>query len=232
VQQAIASLDRTHKELVNEQIAHVRAELLGVVSANIERLNGMDRATDVLATTVSQVPTNLQTAVHELNNSMNLRFQGVDDHFTLIDKATERQRHDAELAASALARAQERSTEALAAANTEAIRRSDEHTADKIQKNEESQLAGQKSLSDKIDLADQRMGRLEQAIGAITASAVGVAADREQKARSSQLAIAVTGVLVAVILGVLAFFIGSNSTKTTPQPTPVEVTTTTQTVVT
>jgi cobalamin biosynthesis Mg chelatase CobN len=194
-----------HRDLVNAQIAGLRGELLGAVDVNRTRLDAMDTAAEVLAKTVAQIPTALQQAAHEINNTMALRFQAVEDHFSLIDKATERQRHDAELAASALARTQERATSSLATANADAIKRSDEHTAEKIKKNEESQLAGQKALADKIEVADQRANRMEQAISAIQVAAV-TTRDTRTDARSVQglglYAIIVVLTLVATIAAI------------------------------
>jgi hypothetical protein len=187
------------QDITQAKLDGVRAEVIGEVHANATRLDAMDKAAEVLAATVNQFPTNLQLATHEINATMNLRFQAVEDHFTLVDKATDRQRHDAELAATALARTQERATSALALASNEAIKRSDEHTAETILKNEQAQLAGQKNLSDKIDVADQRMNRLEQALGEMRATGAGANANRDNARNNTAVVLTAVGVLIAVV---------------------------------
>jgi hypothetical protein len=199
VETHIADTAKAHRDLVDTQIRAVRAEVFGAVTENATRLNAMDKAAEVLAATVNEVPSKLQLTASEITATMVLRFQGVEDHFNLVDKATERQRHDAELAASALARTQERATAALALASNEAIKRSDEHTAEKILKNEQSQLQGQKTLSDKIDVADQRMNRLEQALGELRAAAVGANANRDNTRNNTTLIFTGLGVFAAVL---------------------------------
>ena len=208
----VAFVERITKhmqDITNAELRGLHQDMSLVREIISTRLDGMDEATKVLSDSVSAVPTKLQLAIAETKDNIDLRFSRVEDRFCLLDKATERQRHDGELATASLARTQERATDALSAANAESIKRSDEHTAQTIQKNEEARIMGQRNLADKIEANNSRMDRIEQLVLAIKTQHDTQLSSRHEMKSSTTIAIAAGGLVLTLIVAIVTIWIST-----------------------
>jgi len=159
---------------------------LGTLRELLEtRLDGMDRATELLSATVNRTPTVIQTEIAHVREVIDEKFVAVEQRFAERDvRFTQQNEANAEALKAALTAARELGelqTRANALANA---------------KTEESVSQQLKSLAEKIDVNTQRIDRGE-------GSDSGAAGSRtEQRLNVSQViaALAVAAAVVSIIL--------------------------------
>ena len=203
-----------------------------------ERFTAMDKATDLLAADLRQVPTDLQLAVTSANQLNDVKFNAVtgamdilrtelSSRFELLDKQTVREKAAADLAVNAAFAAADKAAAAAAAASTEAIRKSEAATAETIKTNASAMIAGNKALADKIDDARDRTNRIENLVMQLQTQRSTQHDSRSEIKASTSLGIGAIGLLVAVaavVITVLATRSTPPTTDTTPPTAVVTVT--------
>jgi chromosome segregation ATPase len=135
----------------------------GRIDVLIERLSGMDRATQLLSDTVNKVPTEVQREVGNLRNVVDEKVASIDKQFSERDTRSEREARDNKLAVDAAFAAQEKQAVAQNDANTTAINKSEQATTETINKLAELFKTTTDALSDKIDDLKQRVQAIESA---------------------------------------------------------------------
>lgn len=214
---SITSEARAHVALVNTQLDVIKARIDGVereadakrdgLHAMVtQRLAGMDKANDLLAADLRKVPTDLQIAISSVKELEGVKFSGIDSKFADNERQTGREKAAADLALAAAFDAQKEAAAATNNANAEAIRKSELATAETIKTNAETQRAGQKSLSDKIDDTKDRMNRLESLIIAIqTERSTGRDNKSDSRGALNLVAVVVSTLVGLVVVGLALY---------------------------
>ena len=213
----VLRISESHQKLVDEQLAHVESRIVGVereaqahregiAKALIERLDAIDKATDLLATDLRQVPTDLQIAISSVKELEAVKFGNISDRFEQSERQTAREKAAADLALAAAFDAQKEAAAATNNANAEAIRKSELATTETIKTNAESQRAGQQSLADKIDDMKDRMNRLESLIIALQTQRSTTHEGRTDTRADRNLAIVAIGTVIGFIAVIVAIY--------------------------
>lgn len=129
------SADKEHKHIADfaaADRASLHEYLDGQIQVLVARLDGMDRATTLLDTTVHRVPTEIQLAIGSLGNVIDERFKAIEQRFLDTN-----------------------------AANSKAIDKAEDATGKAIEKQGEVVTTLNGALSDKIDDVKQRLTILE-----------------------------------------------------------------------
>lgn len=237
---AIEREANNHATLVNTQLQNIATRIDGVentatalrdgTNATINaRLDAMDKATIVLNETVTRVPTQLQSAVREINELQDVKFAAIASRFDLLDKQTAREKAAADLAVQAAFAAADKAAAAATGALTEAIAKSEKNTAETIKQISEVTRTGDQALNDKVLSANDRMTRLEALIIALQSERSGGRDTRDSARQNSTLAIAAAGFVIALIVAVVTV-IATRSNGTTVDTTPNAVTEVTTTI--
>ena len=219
-----------HEHLVGEQLATIRAEMRGVEREATARRDGMelmfgqrlaamDKATDLLASDLRKVPSDLQIAMTSIKELANVKFVGIEDRFTQNDKQTAREKAAADLAVKDAFAAADKASNAQNYANSESIRKSEASTAEVIKKNEQTQQQGQQALADRIEDDRARMTRMEQQIITLQTERTTQHDSRTDVKSSTTLGIGALGVFVAVA-AVVVTIIATRSPSTTVDTSP------------
>ncbi len=199
-----------------------------------QRLDSMDRANDLLATDVRQVPTETDLKVSALKElhatrftaaerDTDTRFKGVDKQFELLEKRTLSESSANALALAAALSAQKEAAAESKKASDLATDKGAKATSDAIAKLAELVSANIGGLTAKIDSVNtfsqdhfqsdsDRMSRIELSVQAITAQALGGRDVRGEQSRTMTLAFGALGALVGiagVILAIIAFSRGA-----------------------
>jgi hypothetical protein len=205
-----------------------------------ERLQAMDKATDLLAADLRKVPTDVQLAVTSVNELNEVKFGAVTEalqilrteltsRFDLLDKQTVREKAAADLAVNAAFAAADKAAAAAAAASTQAISKSEAATAETIKTNALAQVAGNKALADKIDDARDRTNRIENLVMQMQTQRSTQHDSRTEIKSSTSLGIGAIGLLVAVAAVVITVLATRSTPPTTDTTTPGSVVTVTAT---
>lgn len=174
----------------------------GRIDVLIERLAGMDRATELLSNTVNRVPTDTQKEVSHLASLVDERFTSVGQRFDERDVRSARESADNKVAVDAAFAAQKEAAAEQNKANTKAIDKSEEATTESINKLGEL-------FQTTIDALKESVDDLKQRVQAIESSKQGVAESTQQNYQTQepvtaarQLATARNALTVAVIVGI------------------------------
>jgi chromosome segregation ATPase len=205
---------RTTEDLVRALQAE-RDYVNGQVAILMQRLDGMDRATELLNETVNRVPTDLQSAIaheRELNDE---QFKSVQVQFKERDTRAEREARDNKIAVDAAFAAQDKSATKQDEANQKAIDKSEKATIEAINKNADAADARAKGIDAKVDDLKERLVGGEARLIAIEQRTAALnAATVDHRAGASTTAVFVGLVFTAIIglsgiiLGIAAFFHG------------------------
>lgn len=170
----------------------------GRIDVLIERLSGMDRATELLSDTVNKVPTEVQREVGNLGAVVDEKFTSVDKQFAERDTRSEREARDNKLAVDAAFAAQEKQAVAESVSNQKAI--------------DKSEVATNKAIDKLAELFESRVGGLAESLSdlknrvqAIESSKQGVVENAQQNYQSREPATASRMLIAFSIVGVLAF---------------------------
>lgn len=135
----------------------------GLVAILKERLDGMDRATQLLSDTVNRVPTVVQTEIAHIDGLSNEKFRSIATQFKERDTRSERESRDNKVAVDAAFAAQKEAAAKQDEANAKAINKSELATAETIKTNAELFVSQNKALVSKIDDLKERVTSAEAA---------------------------------------------------------------------
>lgn len=171
----------------------------GRIDVLIERLAGMDRATELLSATVNKVPTETQREVNHLAGVMTEKFQSVDQRFNERDTRSERESRDNRVAVDAAFAAQKEAAAEQNKANTKAIDKSEEATVEAISKLGILLNTRTDALADKIDDLKQRVQAIESAKQQVSESITGNYQTREPATAARMLYVAMGAAAFSLI---------------------------------
>jgi|ERR1700676_4763211 len=173
------SIAPTHSDptaLTTEQLLRTaqaeRDYVDGRIDVLIERLSGMDRATELLSDTVNKVPTEVQREVGNLGNVMAERFLSVDKQFAERDTRSEREARDNKLAVDAAFAAQEKQAVAESVSNQKAI--------------DKSEVATNKAIDKLAELFESRVGGLGESLSDLKVRVQAIESAKQGIADSQQ----------------------------------------------
>lgn len=126
-----------------------------------ERLRGIDRATELLNHTVTQVPTDVQKEVQHLRELTEVRFGSIVTQFHERDTRQERESRDSKVALDAALAAQKDAAHQQNNSNSLAINKSEQATTETISKLAELFKTATDGLSGKLDDLKERVVQLE-----------------------------------------------------------------------
>lgn len=142
--------DQAERDYVNANLDVVR-----------ERLDGIDRATELLNETVNRTPTQIQTEIAHVRELDEVKFEAIAQQFKERDIRSEREARDNKVAVDAAFAAQKDSATQTDFANAKAIEKSEAATTKTIDTLGAVIDSSVKALSDKIDDLKQRVQAIE-----------------------------------------------------------------------
>jgi cation transport regulator ChaB len=164
--------------LTTEQLVRsVRAErdyVDGLVAVLKERLDGIDRATELLNQTVNRVPTAVQVEVSHLRELQDEKFESIEIQFRERDTRSERESRDNKVAVDAAFAAQKEAAAKQDESNQKAIDKSEVSTTEKITKLAELFQTSNQAINDKIDDVKERVGKIEAVKVGVVESRTGI----------------------------------------------------------
>jgi hypothetical protein len=122
-----------------------------------ERLDAIDRATELLNETVNRVPTDVQKEVGHIRELTDEKFSGIQTQFKERDTRQERESRDNKVAVDAAFAAQKEAASEQNKSNTLAINKSETSTIETINKLDRLFKTTTDALGDKIDDNKQRV---------------------------------------------------------------------------
>jgi hypothetical protein len=163
----------------------------GRIAVLLQRLDGIDRATELLNQTVTRVPTETQKEVGHLNGLMEVRFGSVQVQFAERDTRQERESRDNKIA-----------VDAAFAAQKEIAAKQDESNARALEKSEKGTEKTIDGLAGKIDDLKERLVSIEARVVAIESGRLAVRASTQETgtARAGTLQLVAVSVAVGVLL--------------------------------
>jgi uncharacterized phage infection (PIP) family protein YhgE len=169
----------------------------GRIDVLIERLAGMDRATELLSDTVNRVPTETQKEVAHLAGLVDERFDSIRTQFAERDTRSERESRDNKVAVDAAFAAQKEAAAEQNKSNTTAINKSEEATTESINKLGEL-------FKTTIDAVKESVDELKQRVQAIESSKQGVAENTQQNYQTREPVTAARMLMLTSITGIFA----------------------------
>ena len=133
----------------------------GQIAVLMERLAGIDKATELRLQGITDIPAMIQEKVDHLSALMTERFTSVAQQFAERDIRAEREARDNKVAVDAAFAAQKEAAAKQNESNTLAITKSEMGTSETINKLAELFKTTTDGLSDKIDDLKERVGRME-----------------------------------------------------------------------
>lgn len=133
----------------------------GQIGVLVERLSGIDRATELLSNTVNRVPTETQQAIGNLQAVQDERFSSIATQFQERDTRQEREARDNKVAVDAAFAAQKEAAAKQDESNAKAIDKSEAATTETINKLGELFKTSTDALIDKVDDLKARVQAIE-----------------------------------------------------------------------
>lgn len=189
------------------------------------RIDAIDRATELLSSTVNRTPTEITKEIGHLSGIVDERLASVESRFVEADRLTstqfkerdtrtEREARDNKLAVDAAFAAQEKQAVAQNEGNQLAINKSEQATAETIKTNQELSRSEINALRKQAEDREQRQREVDEdmkkRLGAIEAALTGIASSSktvtdtkvDSRAGNAQLVAVIGAFLVALALGV------------------------------
>jgi DNA anti-recombination protein RmuC len=133
----------------------------GRIDVLTERLNGIDRATELLSATVNRVPTDVQKEITHLDSLVTERFESVATQFRERDTRSERESRDNKVAVDAAFAAQKEAAAKQDESNAKAIDKSEKGTAETIAANQNLNKATTDAQQKQLDEITRRLTIIE-----------------------------------------------------------------------
>jgi DNA anti-recombination protein RmuC len=184
----------------------------GRIAVVQERLQGIDKATELLNETVNRVPTDLQKAIAQMRELLDVRFDSVALQFKERDTRSERESRDNKVAVDAAFAAQKEAAAKQDEANQKAIDKSEKATNESISKLGEVVKASNDALADKIDDVKARLSDQDSKVTSITASRQGgqdATVERRQSNAAVYAAMTIGVTMILAVLTIVAFVLAN-----------------------
>lgn len=179
-------------DAVERAILAIRDYIDGQLQVRDERLSGIDRATELRLTGITDIPNQIQAAINHLASLVDERFASVQTQFLERDTRSERESRDNKVAVDAAFAAQKEAAAKQDEANAKAIDKSEKATTETIKTNQELSRATTDALTKSLDEVKLAVSRIESSKLGGSATVAGA---------STILGF----VLTAVIIGVAIF---------------------------
>lgn len=188
-------------------IAQLRRELSGLREVLVARLDGMDRATELLSETVNRTPTEIQKEIGHLSTLVDEKFDSVDLRFDERDVRTEQ-----------AAKASKEALDAALLAAKELVSQQNEANAATNDKTEQSTIKQidqigiridtmQKGFDDRVTELKERIDRGEPATAAAALAQSGSRADATYAQSSGIASAAQTRATIASVTAALSLVV-------------------------
>jgi chromosome segregation ATPase len=177
-----------------------------------ERLDGIDKATTLLATAVDKTPNEIERVMTGLRELAWERFDSIALQFAERDTRQERESRDNKVAVDAAFAAQKEAAAKQDESNEKSITKSERATNETISQLAELVRQSVAGIGDKIDDLKDRVGKTETSVVALTSIKVGSDAQRTEARGAGQYTLAVMGAIVGFIglaLAVVAFVLAN-----------------------
>ena len=174
------------------------------------RLAGIDEATKLHLRGIVDIPERIDEKVGHLAEVTAERFTSIQRQFTERDTRSIRESSDNKIAVDAAFAAQKEAASEQNKANTKAIDKSEEATAEAINKLGELSQTSTKALADKVDDLKERVVNAEgnnRGVGDAESSALAL---RAQQTASRAITAAIVGPIIAVVIGAFVAYIASH----------------------
>jgi hypothetical protein len=182
-------------EAVARAMTSERDYVDGQISVLIERLNGIDRATELRWPAVEGVPGLIDEKISNLAKLMEEKFSSIETQFAERDTRQERESRDNKVAVDAAFAAQKEAAAKQDEANAKAIDKSERATAETIKTNSELGRTTNDALVGQIGDLKERVSRIEsQKAGYV---------EHRTEARQSNAAVYGALAAVATLLGII-----------------------------
>jgi hypothetical protein len=181
------------RDAVNQAVRAAKDYTDGKIDVLNERLAGIDRATELLNSTVTRVPTEVQKEVGHLSDTMAERFHSVQTQFEERDVRAEREARDNTI-----------KVDAAFAAQKEIAAKQDESNARAIEKSEKGTEKIMDGIGGKIDDLKERLGTFESRLVAIETSRVTTRETKDDRRLDNGQLLAILVAVVAIAGLVLA----------------------------
>lgn len=178
----------------------LEAKLNGEVGILAQRLDDIDRATEVLNAIVTRVPTDVQKEVAHLRELSYEKFNSIEQQFRERDIRSEREARDNKTAVDAAFAAQKEAAAAQNDSNTLAIGKSETATNETINKLAELFKTTTDGLGDKIEGVKERISEVSAQLESVRAVA--------EAARNTKTDQRLNVGMVVGILGLVGMFAG------------------------
>jgi hypothetical protein len=146
------------------------------------RLEGMDKATELLSDTVNRTPTAIQTAISNVREVYDERFKSIEKQFTERDIRTEQ-----------AARSSKEALDAALLSAKELVAQQNDANTTKAEKTEQN-------FTKQIDNALDRISEIKERIDRGEGSSSGKAAQDDVSARTLSMRLVMIGVAISVVV--------------------------------
>ena len=177
-----------------------RDHVAGLISIISQRLDAMDRATALLNSQVTAVPSDVDKQVGNLKELHSERFKSIELQFIERDKRSERESRDNKVAVDAAFAAQKEAAAEQNKSNTLAISKSEVATTEAIRKLEQLVQAAIDGLNDKISALGDRLNRTENLITGAAENRAGSSKQLSTVLAVGSLMLILVSVSVAIIV--------------------------------
>ncbi len=197
-------------ELTDAAIARLEKSLTQYIDGEVKvlttRLEGIDEATKLRLTGVTDIPTQIDEKVGRLADLTTEKFASVEKRFQERDTRSENEKRDSKVAVDAAFAAQKEASAKQDEGNTKAIDKSERATAETIKTNQDLNAAKTDGLTKGLDEVKDRLTRVESI-------KLGATEQRQVATESRTALYATIGVAISVVLFGIAIigFIASQS---------------------
>ncbi len=174
------------------------------------RLAGIDEATKLHLRGIVDIPERIDEKVGHLAEVTTERFNSIQRQFTERDTRSIRESSDNKIAVDAAFAAQKEAASEQNKANTKAIDKSEESTAEAINKLGELSQTTTKALESKVDDIKERVVNTEGGSRGASDEASMALATRAQLTASRAITAAIVGPIIAVVIGALVAYVASH----------------------
>jgi VIT1/CCC1 family predicted Fe2+/Mn2+ transporter len=186
-------------DLLDRSVKAERDYVDGHIGILEERLDAIDKATELLNETVNRVPTDVQREVSHIRELVDEKLTSVALQFKERDTRSEREARDNKLAVDAAFAAQEKQAVAQNESNALAINKSEKATAETIKTNQELSKATTDALTKSLDELKLQVSRIESRTQGIS--------ETKSESRGTNQWVVTTGIAALAFIATVVYLI-------------------------